>query len=176
MQVSHEVLSTEEINKIHKDSIRILEEVGVKVPSEKALSLLEKAGAKIDWDSQVALISEAMVTDALKKAPKEFTLGARNPEFDLTIPSHTSWINMDGCGTNTIDFFTGKKRNSLLNDLEMAGRIFDEIESARVLWSSISPSDVTGGAKGLISSGTSMINCCKHLQDEVQRIEEVYLS
>ena len=45
MLMNGQVLSLDEIKRIHKDSVRILEEVGVKFPSEKALSVLEKGGA-----------------------------------------------------------------------------------------------------------------------------------
>lgn len=55
MRMNAPVLSPEEIKRIHKDSIRILEEVGVKVPSEKALGILEAGGAKVDHDKQVGI-------------------------------------------------------------------------------------------------------------------------
>ncbi|NLD19688.1 MAG: hypothetical protein GX663_05495 [Clostridiales bacterium] len=173
MFMTGKVLNIDEIKRLHKDSIRILEEVGVKVPSEKALTMLEKAGGKIDWDKEVAYISEKMVDKALKTAPKEFTLGARNPKFDLHMPTGQPTINMDGCGSNTIDLKTGKRRLSLLQDLADAGRIFDAIPSATVLWSSVKPSDIPSGGSGVISSATSMLNSGKHLQDEVQSINEL---
>lgn len=173
MEMRGPVLSGEEIKKIHDDSIRILEEVGVKVPSEKALSLLEEGGAVIDWENQVARISRQMVDRALETAPKAFTLGARNEAFNLPLPSAETVLNMDGCGSNTIDFQTGKRRPAVLQDLADVGRIFDAIPSAAVLWSCVMPSDVPSGGAGVISSATSMLHCGKHLQDEVQNIREL---
>lgn len=168
------VLSPEEIKRIHNDSIRILEEVGVKVPSEEALGILEKGGAKIDWDSQVAYITESMVDEALKTAPKEFLLGARNREHDLCLPTERTVLNMDGCGSNVIDFNTGEKRLGTLQDLADVGKVFDAIPQAKVLWSCIQPSDVPNGrAAGVLSTATSLIHTCKHVQDEVQRVEEL---
>jgi hypothetical protein len=55
---------------------QILEQVGVKLHSPKALELLRSNGAKIDRDSGVARISEEMVDAALKSAPNSFVLGA----------------------------------------------------------------------------------------------------
>ena len=173
MPVKGNVLNQIEIERIHADSIRILEEVGVKVPSEKALSLLEKNGADIDWDRQIARISEGMVKSALQTAPKEFVLGARNPKFDLMLPSDTITLNMDGCVSNVIDFSTGKRRPGLLQDLANVGRVFDAIPSARVLWSCVMPSDAPSGAAGILSSATSFLSCGKHLQDEIQKKEEL---
>ncbi|GAB1477208.1 glycine betaine--corrinoid protein methyltransferase [Bacillota bacterium] len=173
MLMKGSVLSCEEISKIHDDSIRILEEVGVKFPSEEALSMLKDAGAKIDSEKSVAFISREMVESALKTTPKQFTLGARNPAFDLHLPASATTLNMDGCGVNTIDFASGKKRISVLQDLANAAKVFDAIPSASVLWSSVHPQDVPAGGAGVISSAVSMLNSGKHLQDEIQSVKEL---
>jgi trimethylamine--corrinoid protein Co-methyltransferase len=169
-----QVLSNEEKQIIHHDSIKILEEVGIKFPSEKGLDILETGGAKIDRDKQVAYISEQMVKAALRTTPKSFTLGARNTAFDFELPSTYSAYNLDGCGVNMLDFDTGKRRVAVLQDVENAAKIFEEIELGRVLWPPISPSDVPKGSRSIISTGTSFINTSKHVQDEVKDIREVY--
>lgn len=174
MLMSGAVLSFDEIKRIHNDSIRILEEVGVKVPSEEALGLLEKGGAKVDWDNEVAYITETMVNAALETAPKEFVLGARNSEHDLWLPTAETVLNMDGCGSNVIDFVTGERRLGTLQDLADVGKVFDAIPSAKVLWSCIQTSDVENSrAAGVLATATSLLNSCKHVQDEIQRIDEL---
>lgn len=168
------VLNPDEIKRIHNDSIRILEEVGVRIPSEKALGILENGGAKIDWDNQIAYISENMVNTALETAPKKFVLGARNPEHNLWLPAARTVLNMDGCGSNVLDFKTGKRRLGTLQDLADVGKVFDAIPSAKVMWSCVQPSDVeNASAAGIISTATSLIHTCKHVQDEIQREEEL---
>ncbi len=174
------VINSEEINKIHEQSIRILEEVGVQVPSEKVLAMLEEAGAGINWDTKVALIGRDMVEDAMKKAPKEFTVGARNPVFDMSMGPNGAmvgemkgpFINMDGCGSHVIDFETGERRPGVLQDLRDAGKIFDAIPEAQILWSTIMPDDVPANAAGVVSAATSMLASGKHLMDEVQNVRE----
>lgn len=169
------VLNEEEIKRIHNDSIRILEEVGVKVGSEKALAVLEKGGAKVDWDTQIALISRQMVEDALKTAPKEFTLGARNPKFDLHLPSTRPTLTMDGCGSYVLDFETGVRREAVMDDIANVAKIFDYIEPASVLWTSLMPTDdyLPAESAAFLSSTVSLLNSGKHLQDEIQRVEEL---
>lgn len=168
-------LSEEEIEKIHGDSIRILEEVGVKVSSEKALAILEKGGAVVDWDTQIARISRKMVDAALATAPKEFTLGARNPKFNLHLPSDITTLNMDGCGSYVLDFETGIRRDATMQDVANVGKIFDHIEPASVLWTAIMPADddLPPDAAAFLSSCESFISSGKHLQDEIQRVEEL---
>jgi len=173
MKIRSRVLSEEEILRIHKDSIRILEEVGVKFPNETALALLENKGAKVNWDSQVAYIPESMVSEALKTAPKTFVLGARNREMDVTLPTPHTIYNMDGSGVNTLDFETGARRASILQDIADSARIFEEIELCNIFWPPLSPNDVPTEAGGVVRTGVSFINTSKHIMDEVKVKSEV---
>ncbi|MEM2741896.1 MAG: trimethylamine methyltransferase family protein, partial [Nitrososphaeria archaeon] len=63
------VLGNDDIYRIHLASMNLLEEVGVKFESEKALQVLSEAGANVDFKSKTAKIPEYMVREALKKAP-----------------------------------------------------------------------------------------------------------
>ncbi|MGI6734006.1 MAG: trimethylamine methyltransferase family protein [Anaerovoracaceae bacterium] len=173
MKMMGSVLNDEEIKEIHRQSIYILENVGVKVPSEKALGMLEASGAKIDWDKQIVFIPENLVQKCLASAPKEFTLGARNPEYDFPMPSSYSVMNLDGTGVNVLDHRTGKRRPAALQDVSDAARVFEEIEIGKVLWSPVIPYDVPSGASGVLNTATSLMNCSKHVQDEAKNIREV---
>ncbi len=174
MKMNTRVVSNEEIKVIHKDSIRILEEIGIKVPSDKALGILEAGGAKIDWDKKAAYITEEMVIKALNTAPKEFTLGARNQEFDFKLPSSYSAFTLDGAGANVLDFKTRKRREAVLQDVADAARVFEEVALGRVLWSPVVPYDVPSGPCEIISTATSFMNCSKHVQDEVKTLDDVH--
>jgi len=171
------LLSDEERQKVHKQSIRVLEEVGMKFPGERALSLLEKNGAKIDWDNEIAYISEEMVRKALDTAPKEFTLGGRNPEFDLKLPTDETIINLDGAGIWTYDYELGKRRRSTTRDIANAARIFDEIEIGNLVWAPVSPTEgeVPPEAESLLDMDVLFNNYTKHVQDEVKDRREVPL-
>ena len=62
-----EVLAESEIEAIHKSTLRILENVGLKVPNDECLSLCEKAGAKIDRNSCVVKIPASVMEQLLEK-------------------------------------------------------------------------------------------------------------
>ena len=51
------VLSPEEIEKIHRASLRVLERVGVKMPQADCLKICAQAGALVDIDS--ALVQDS---------------------------------------------------------------------------------------------------------------------
>jgi trimethylamine:corrinoid methyltransferase-like protein len=127
MKLGLNFLSEDEKQRIHRDSIKILSRVGVKYLSNKALKILEKNGAGVDYDTRIAKIPQEMVNEALKRAPKSFVLGARNPEFDFAMPSSFTTYTLDGAATFALDFKTGKRRNAITQDLIDSLRIFEEM-------------------------------------------------
>ncbi len=173
MRMQGNLLSIEEKERIHQDSLRILEEIGIRFSSQRALSLLELGGARIDWDKQVAYISQGMVKSALEAAPREFVMGARNPDHNLLLPSAVSVFNMDGCGVNTLDFNTGERRDGLLQDVADSARVFEELDLCNIFWTPVSPGDVPHDARSIAGTGTAFINTSKHMMDEVKRKEEI---
>jgi trimethylamine---corrinoid protein Co-methyltransferase len=173
MRMQAQVLSGEEKKIIHEESIRILEEVGIKFPSERALDILEKGGARIDREKQLAYISGQMVEAALKTAPKAITLAARNQQFDFKMPSAFTGYHLDGCGMNMVDLETGKRRGSALQDLADAARVFDEMEMGYIYWPPVSPLDIPGEARSIAATATGFMNTCKHIQDEMKTTKEI---
>jgi len=82
MRFKSQLLSDEEKQQVHQETLRILDEAGVLYHSEKALKLLETNGARVDWDKKIARIPHELVTQALATAPKSFVLGARNSDHN----------------------------------------------------------------------------------------------
>jgi trimethylamine--corrinoid protein Co-methyltransferase len=125
MKTQCQFLSEDEQVRVHEKSINILEQVGIKFLSDKALKTLEKNGAKVDYSEKLAKIPREMVDQALKTSPKSFVLGARNPEFDVAYPSeHTGYV-LDCGGVFTYDYKSGERRYSTLEDCEQAFRVFE---------------------------------------------------
>lgn len=173
MLMQTKVLSDEEIRTIHKNSIRILEETGVKFPSEKALDLLEDAGAEIDREKEIAYINEDMVKKALQTAPKEFTLGAPDPKYDLSLPAAFPTHNIDGCGMYVLDHGSRKKRPGTTKDIENSFRIFQTMDQGSIGWAPIVAADLPPKAAGVMETGLFYINSSKHYQDEETSIKGV---
>jgi len=80
-------LNQQEMDLIHAQSIKSLQEIGIKVHSKPVLEILEKNGASVDYSAMVANIPERMVNQALESVQKEFTLCARDPKHDLEVPT-----------------------------------------------------------------------------------------
>jgi trimethylamine--corrinoid protein Co-methyltransferase len=175
MKTQCQFLSENERLKIHDQSIRILEEVGVKFLSDKALKVLANNGAKVDYTEKLAKIPREMVGQALKTAPKSFVLGARNPEFDVAYPStHTGYI-LDGGGVFTFDYQKGERRYSTLQDCKDAFRIFEEMSLGSYVWPhSVLESETTHpNSSQIFLDLSALMFTSKHVQDEITDPREV---
>jgi len=61
-----EILSSDEVEAIHRESLRILEELGIEFLHDGALDLLAKAGTRIDRSSKLVRFDRFMI-EFLKK-------------------------------------------------------------------------------------------------------------
>jgi trimethylamine--corrinoid protein Co-methyltransferase len=175
MKTQCQFLSEDEQLKIHQKSIKILEEVGVKFLSDKALKVLEKNGARVDYTEKLAKIPGEMVDQALKTAPKSFVLGARNPEFDVAYPSaHTGYV-LDGGGVFTFDYKKGERRYATLKDCEDAFRIFEEMSLGSYVWPHSVPDleKTHPNSSQIYLDLSALMFTSKHVQDELTDPREV---
>ncbi len=74
-----EPLDAEQLDAVHRASITILEEIGIEFMGAKARAAFARAGAKVDDGTGIVRMSEALIAEALKTAPKTFSLTPRNP-------------------------------------------------------------------------------------------------
>jgi trimethylamine--corrinoid protein Co-methyltransferase len=81
------ILTSEEID-FFKDRVeRVLAEKGVFVENhQEGLELLKKAGAEVSPSDGRVKFPRKLIDDSLKVTPREFTLAAIDPKYDLPLP------------------------------------------------------------------------------------------
>ena len=89
-------LTDEQLDMLQEATLDILEHVGVKFPSEKALDILDAHGAKVDKVSQIVKFPRELVFKAMKTVPRYFMMGARVPEYDLQLQDGVTYFTTDG--------------------------------------------------------------------------------
>src|SRR5690349_20348882 len=82
---STKAISDDELEAIHRASLRLLAETGMDFLDPDAREHLRAAGAEIEDGSQRVRSDPAMVEERIKTVPSEFMLHARNPEHSLRI-------------------------------------------------------------------------------------------
>jgi trimethylamine--corrinoid protein Co-methyltransferase len=172
MRFHSQLLTDSEKEQIHNETLRILGETGVRFHSEKALKLLEANGARVDWDKHIAHIPPELVEQALKTAPKSFTLGARNPQYDYPLPSPVSRYALDGTAAFAQDFQTGEHRYGTAKDNENGIRIFQAMDMGVMNWAPVSAEDKPAHSRPLHEWFSLMKFSSKHANHELHTVRQ----
>jgi trimethylamine--corrinoid protein Co-methyltransferase len=75
-----EILSADQVEAIHRTSLRILAEIGMEVLGDRALDILSRGGAQVDRSARRVRLDPAQVEELVAGAPPSFRLHARSPE------------------------------------------------------------------------------------------------
>ncbi len=108
-EIQLEFLTQGQLDQMQQATLEILENVGVKFPSEKALAIFAEHGFAVNRETQVVKLRPDQVKKALASVPRYFTMGARDKAFDLHLQKGVTFFTTDGCGVETIDFETGSE-------------------------------------------------------------------
>jgi len=173
MRLTAQILTEDEQHRIHNMSLRILEEVGIRFHGDRAPKILNKNGIKFNKEDKIAKIPSEFVHQALKTAPKSFAFGARNPEYNFSLPLPNTRYGIDGTAAFTMDFQTGVRRYGTSKDIENAMRIFQNMDMGVMAWAPTSATDVPANIRALHEFLTMAKYCSKHGEHELHRVEQV---
>ncbi len=161
-----EILTPAEVKKIHDATLHIIEHVGVRFPSKRALEIWEASGASVDREKKIVRVKPHIIEEALKKAPPVYPLAARDPQQDLPLDGNHVYVGTDGCGVEVLDIHTGQRRMSVLDDVRDIARIADATEQVAFHWVPVSAQDMPPETRGLHEIKTIWENSTKHVQTE----------
>ena len=158
-------LTDEQLGVLQEATLRILEDVGVRFPSDRALRVFEEHGARVDRATEVVRLSRDLVWRALATVPRTFTMGARDPAYDLDLGDGATYFTTDGCGVETVDLETREQRPSRKSDVAMMARICDRLPSIGFIWPMVSAQDF-GRTAPLHEMDACWNASVKHVQSE----------
>jgi trimethylamine---corrinoid protein Co-methyltransferase len=165
-KLSLNILSREDVQKIHEATLKIIETVGVKFPLGRALDIWQAHGAKVDRSSLVVKIPRRVIESALRKAPPVYTLAALDGARDLPLDGNHVYVGTDGCGVEVIDIQSGERRRSCLQDVADIARVADNLEEIAFHWVPVSAQDCPPRTRGLHELLAIWRNSTKHVQTE----------
>jgi trimethylamine---corrinoid protein Co-methyltransferase len=160
-----EILNAGQRGDLKAATLRILDEVGVHCPAEEVRKIFAEHGCRVDRQTQVVQIPPEVVTGALSHAPRFYTMGARLPEFDLKLDGTALYCATDGCGIETIDPVTRRRRKSTKDDVGLGARLADGLPEIGFYWPIVSAQDHPKSAP-LHELEASYNNTVKHIQSE----------
>jgi trimethylamine--corrinoid protein Co-methyltransferase len=175
-------LAEQEKSRIADQAIDLLASVGMRFAGSQVLRLLAERGAEVDETTGIARLPRELVEWALAQCPRSFVMAGATPADDVVLgegePFHFA---PSGCVAKTLDFRTGVRRPSTLEDLRECTAVMDELPELDLMWTQVSATDVPLERRELVEYFTMLTETsshvtfvdCPHEVDAVLRICEV---
>lgn len=131
-----QVLNDEEIEQIHKESLKIMEQIGCHLPEEKVLKLFEKAGAVVDPIKSIVKIPPGLTEKILEEVKRQNASTKEKTFVSEPIKERmgiSAWI---------VDHRTGRRRYGLVKDISEAVAVGNQLENIGYVSAFVVPHDV----------------------------------
>lgn len=159
------ILDDEQLAQFKSATLEILDETGIHCPSDIAREIYSSYGAKVNHGTQIVRIPPNLVLKFMSQAPRSYTMGARSLEHDIHLDGKAMYCATDGCGVETIDFESRKRRTSCKEDIARMARIADFLPSVGFYWPIVSAQDFPTTTP-LHELDAAFNNTVKHIQTE----------
>ena len=127
MQNYANLLSQEQVERIHEASLEILEAVGLLVRNQKARKIFKEHGLLVDEETQLVKFPRGIVEEFRAYFPATFTFRGRDAQYDRTIPDDSPLILTGSSAPNIIDPITGYERRATSADLARISHLVNEL-------------------------------------------------
>jgi trimethylamine--corrinoid protein Co-methyltransferase len=125
----YQPLTLDRVGRIHETSLRVLEEVGVKVELEKARAVFAAGGARVNKKTKRVQIQPQLVERALHDAPPSIRLCGRTEDDDLVIEGQRTYFGTGGAAVKVLDLETHEIRPTRLKDIADFARLTQELDN-----------------------------------------------
>jgi len=168
---SYRPLSEESAERIHETAMRVFEEVGIEVNSDRALDLFRSTDARVDEQNRRIRVPRDMVMNLVSKAPSQVILHGRVKRHDLTLGGSRVYAGTGGTALNVLDRKDGHKRVATLDDLKEIARLVDNLENIHLFMLPTYPTDVPVEKVDVNRFFAGLDNCRKHVMGGAYTLE-----
>lgn len=124
--INFSVLGDEKVNKIHEASLKLLEDVGMKIKGDRTIEKLKEKGAIVE--GEIVKFPREVVEEALKTIPKEVTLYTRDGEPNMVIDSKNNvYFGTHSDQLEYLDYKDNKARTYLKSDIPTMCKVGDSL-------------------------------------------------
>jgi trimethylamine---corrinoid protein Co-methyltransferase len=162
-------LSERNIVKIHETSLKILEEVGVKVGLEEVLQIFKRHGAKVD--GEIVRIPSSMVEKALQVVPHQFLMAGREEKNDLSMEDQRVYLGTGGAALTVLDLETGEARPGTLQDIAQIAKLVDALDNVHFYLRPCVPQDIPKEAMDINQFYAALANTTKNVMAAAQSFQ-----
>jgi trimethylamine--corrinoid protein Co-methyltransferase len=136
-----EVLSDDEVRRIHEASVHILESCGVKIHSPRMLTFLSDRGLPVDGETHVVRFPRSCLEAALAGVPPKFDVFDREGQFAFALGGGATRVAAGHNAVFWVDSETGQTRPSTIADVETFARLCEHLPEIHMIGVPVMPQD-----------------------------------
>ena len=157
-------LGEEEKSRIADEAIELLASTGMRLSGSKVLPLLAERGAEVDHATGIARLPRELVEWAIAQCPRSFVMAGAMPTDDVVLGADEPFhFAPSGCVAKTLDFRTGVRRPSTLQDLRECTALNDALPELDLMWTQVSATDIPLERRELVEYFTMLTETSKHV-------------
>jgi len=168
-------LTDEDIEKIHRASLQVFEEVGIEVRLQEARELFKKAGACIVANDPVVKIPADLVEELLRHAPPCVTLYGRDEAgaYDCEIGGRNVYMGTGGTALNVQDPGADNSRRATIEDVVAMARLVEQLENIHFYMLNVYPNELSADTVDVNRFGAALKYTRKHIMGGVYTKEGI---
>ena len=159
----YQPLTLDRIGRIHETSLRVLEDVGVKVDFDEARAVFAAGGAEVNRRNKRVRIHARLVERALHDAPQSLRLCGRRDDHDLIVEGQRTYFGTGGAAVKVVDLDTHKVRPTCLQDIADFARLAEELENIDFFVTPCTAQDVQSADLPINEFYAALSNTTKHV-------------
>lgn len=167
-----ELLTPEQVQRVHEASLEILEDIGVLVRNLEARERFALHGGRADANTQVVKLPRAVVEQFRQACPPTFTFHGRDPSFDRTIPYDRPVISPGSSAPDILDPDTGQVRRSRSDDIARIAHLVNELPGYDLFSLSVVADDAPPGQYHMSRFYPALKNCLKPVRGSAPSLKE----
>jgi trimethylamine--corrinoid protein Co-methyltransferase len=167
------VLADHDVERVHEQSLDLLERVGIDYQTPKALEILEQLGCPVDHERTWASLPRKVVEWALTHAPRVVQLAARDPARDVVLDGRRPRHTTDSQGTQAVDIETGERRDSTAEDLKRGLLFADALDRIDIVNVMVAANDVPAHVRTIRHFALAFTQTSKHVRTGVLHAGQV---
>jgi trimethylamine--corrinoid protein Co-methyltransferase len=167
-----ELLTQEQVERIHDASLEILENVGLLVRNEKARTIFAKHGCTLNSEEHIVRFPRNVVEEFRAMMPSTFTFRGRDPSFDRTLPDQGPVIVTASSAPDILDPVTGQERRARSDDIARIAHLINELPGYDIFSVSTLADDAPPGQSTLSRIYPALKYCLKPIRINNKNLED----
>jgi trimethylamine--corrinoid protein Co-methyltransferase len=167
-----ELLTPDQVERVHEASLEILESVGILVRNGEARSLFARHGCPVDGETGVVRLPRDVVGRYLDACPSRFTYHGRDPRYDRTLPDDGPLMVNGSSAPDILDPETGLVRRARSDDIARIATLVNELPGYDILALPVTADDAPPGQTSISRFYPALKNCLKPVRGSAPSPEE----